>query len=232
MCYVVSRRYIPLSTADLCSWLGSPGVLVLDCSAAGNIIDYHERHLQRASQGVPDPTEEPETGTSTVNGDPTQGRSPGAKAATDKPMNGDGTVTEQRSRGSGSMGTGRASPQAGVDRRLQRFQSTESDRAISRQSSHGDRIVSRLSSADGSSSSLEKERAVSSWVMLGACGAEEILPQNAELPADVFTACLTTPLKMALRWYMMHESVMGLTIEMLDHIPGALNDRKSPLGEL
>jgi regulator-associated protein of mTOR len=37
-------------------------------------------------------------------------------------------------------------------------------------------------------------------IILAACGAEEILPQNADLPADVFTACLTTPIKIALTW--------------------------------
>lgn len=32
-------------------------------------------------------------------------------------------------------------------------------------------------------------------IVLGACGATELLPQNPDLPADVFTACLTTPIK-------------------------------------
>jgi regulatory associated protein of mTOR len=32
-------------------------------------------------------------------------------------------------------------------------------------------------------------------ILLAACGAGELLPQNPELPADVFTACLTTPIK-------------------------------------
>jgi len=32
-------------------------------------------------------------------------------------------------------------------------------------------------------------------ILLAACGANEMLPQNPDLPADVFTACLTTPIK-------------------------------------
>lgn len=32
-------------------------------------------------------------------------------------------------------------------------------------------------------------------VLLAACAASEVLPQNPDLPADVFTACLTTPIK-------------------------------------
>lgn len=37
-------------------------------------------------------------------------------------------------------------------------------------------------------------------ILLAACGALETLPQNSELPADVFTSCLTTPIQIALRW--------------------------------
>jgi regulator-associated protein of mTOR len=38
-------------------------------------------------------------------------------------------------------------------------------------------------------------------IVLAACSANELLPQNPDLPADVFTACLTTPIKVALRWF-------------------------------
>ncbi|TYH98493.1 hypothetical protein ES332_A11G000100v1 [Gossypium tomentosum] len=37
-------------------------------------------------------------------------------------------------------------------------------------------------------------------ILLAACEAHETLPQSAEFPADVFTCCLTTPIKMTLRW--------------------------------
>ncbi|XP_050935922.1 regulatory-associated protein of TOR 1-like isoform X2 [Cucumis melo] len=37
-------------------------------------------------------------------------------------------------------------------------------------------------------------------ILLAACESHETLPQRAEFPADVFTSCLTTPIKMALRW--------------------------------
>ncbi|XP_073092159.1 regulatory-associated protein of mTOR isoform X3 [Manis javanica] len=52
-------------------------------------------------------------------------------------------------------------------------------------------------------------------IQLAACEASELLPMMPDLPADLFTACLTTPIKTALRW-----------------IPGRLNDRRTPLGEL
>jgi Raptor N-terminal CASPase like domain len=69
-------------------------------------------------------------------------------------------------------------------------------------------------------------------ILLAACQAEELLPTDAELPADLFTCCLTTPIKAHLRWFM-HRSIIGnLTPDMLDRIPGKLNDRATPLGEL
>uniref|UniRef100_A0A673UQF8 Regulatory-associated protein of mTOR n=1 Tax=Suricata suricatta TaxID=37032 RepID=A0A673UQF8_SURSU len=52
-------------------------------------------------------------------------------------------------------------------------------------------------------------------IQLAACEANELLPMIPDLPADLFTSCLTTPIKIALRW-----------------IPGRLNDRRTPLGEL
>lgn len=38
------------------------------------------------------------------------------------------------------------------------------------------------------------------YILLAACGTNEVLPTNPDLPADVFTACLTTPIKIALKW--------------------------------
>lgn len=37
-------------------------------------------------------------------------------------------------------------------------------------------------------------------IQLAACAANQILPMNPDLPADIFTSCLTTPIKIALRW--------------------------------
>lgn len=70
-------------------------------------------------------------------------------------------------------------------------------------------------------------------ILLAACEAHETLPQSHEFPADVFTSCLTTPIKMALRWFctrsLLHES---LDYSLIDRIPGRQTDRKTLLGEL
>lgn len=40
-------------------------------------------------------------------------------------------------------------------------------------------------------------------IQLAACAAGQSLPMNPELPADLFTACLTTPVKMAMKWFVL-----------------------------
>ncbi|XP_052886384.1 regulatory-associated protein of TOR 1-like [Gossypium arboreum] len=45
------------------------------------------------------------------------------------------------------------------------------------------------------------------YILLAACEAHETLPQSAEFPAYVFTSCLTTPIKMTLRWCILWLSV-------------------------
>ncbi|KAI5934057.1 regulatory-associated protein of mTOR isoform X2 [Manis javanica] len=72
-------------------------------------------------------------------------------------------------------------------------------------------------------------------IQLAACEASELLPMMPDLPADLFTACLTTPIKTALRWFCMQKCVSlvpGVTLDLIEKIPGRLNDRRTPLGEL
>ncbi|ONK61806.1 uncharacterized protein A4U43_C08F33770 [Asparagus officinalis] len=70
-------------------------------------------------------------------------------------------------------------------------------------------------------------------ILLAACESHETLPQSSDFPADVFTSCLTTPIKMALRWFcsrsLLHDF---LDHSLIDKIPGRQNDRKTLLGEL
>lgn len=69
--------------------------------------------------------------------------------------------------------------------------------------------------------------------LLGACGVDEFIPLNPEYPADVFTACLTTPLRMAALWHCKHSlAAAPLDPELAEMIPGELSKRNTPLGEL
>jgi regulator-associated protein of mTOR len=43
-------------------------------------------------------------------------------------------------------------------------------------------------------------------IVLAACRAEETLPMNPLYPADLFTSCLTTPITISARWFMINVS--------------------------
>lgn len=69
-------------------------------------------------------------------------------------------------------------------------------------------------------------------VFLAACGDGELLPMNPHVPADLFTSCLTTPIKTALRWFARRSLMRKISVDMVDRIPGDVNIRVTPLGEL
>ncbi|KAG5869942.1 hypothetical protein JTB14_023212 [Gonioctena quinquepunctata] len=72
-------------------------------------------------------------------------------------------------------------------------------------------------------------------IQLAACGANQVLPMNPYLPADLFTSCLTTPIKVALRWFVLQSTsklVPKVTLDLIDKMPGQITDRRTMLGEL
>jgi regulator-associated protein of mTOR len=70
-------------------------------------------------------------------------------------------------------------------------------------------------------------------IQLAACAANELLPSSPELPADLFTSCLTSPIDIALRYHVMNNQLpTSITADMVMQLPGDLKDRRTPLGEL
>lgn len=70
-------------------------------------------------------------------------------------------------------------------------------------------------------------------IQLAACLAHEQLPMSPLLPADLFTSCLTSPIDMALRWYVLTGNLPpNINYDMVHRLPGDLKDRRTPLGEL
>ncbi|KAJ5079023.1 regulatory-associated protein of mtor [Anaeramoeba ignava] len=75
------------------------------------------------------------------------------------------------------------------------------------------------------------------YILLAPCQKKQDLPTNPRFPADLFTSCLTTPIKTSLLWHT-HSNIYSKTllnnihVEDLDKIPGRLMERHSPLGEL
>ena len=91
------------------------------------------------------------------------------------------------------------------------------------------------SDPNNSVSGADYLKAIRDTIVLCPTAQGEWLPLNPEFPADIFTSCLTTPIPMALRWFVHQNpfSTKGLNPETIaDAIPGKLADRKTPLGEL
>ncbi|AMD21193.1 HEL087Cp [Eremothecium sinecaudum] len=87
-------------------------------------------------------------------------------------------------------------------------------------------------------------------VHLAACSANELLPMNPELPADLFTCCLTDPIEISVKTFLMQSPLKDTKYSILFQndnsrygnenrnrmpnisIPGKLSERRTPLGEL
>uniref|UniRef100_A0A0N5ASJ5 Raptor_N domain-containing protein n=1 Tax=Syphacia muris TaxID=451379 RepID=A0A0N5ASJ5_9BILA len=71
-------------------------------------------------------------------------------------------------------------------------------------------------------------------IHLAACAEDEYLPIDPDLPADLFTSCLTTPIKTSILWHILKNGLKdSFPVSNLDRIiPGEVSDRRSILGEL
>jgi regulator-associated protein of mTOR len=70
-------------------------------------------------------------------------------------------------------------------------------------------------------------------IQLAACQGNQTLPMNPDLPADLFTSCLTSPIEIALRFFILRNPLKAdLDVDLAMKIPGTIGDRKTPLGEL
>ena len=70
-------------------------------------------------------------------------------------------------------------------------------------------------------------------IQLASCQPHETLPMNPDLPADLFTSCVTSPIEMSIRFFILHNPLRAeLNHDLGMKIPGKLSDRKTPLGEL
>lgn len=71
-------------------------------------------------------------------------------------------------------------------------------------------------------------------IQLAACAEDEMLPTSPMLPADLFTSCLTTPIEIAVRFYLMQSPLTKTSFRLDDasKIPGRSQERRTPIGEL
>ena len=70
-------------------------------------------------------------------------------------------------------------------------------------------------------------------IQLAACQKTETLPTNPDLPCDLFTACLTTPIIMSMTFHVLENPLsIGLNVKDVRKVPGRAAERRSPIGEL
>lgn len=76
-------------------------------------------------------------------------------------------------------------------------------------------------------------------IQLAACRSNEFLPMSPALPADLFLLCLTCPIDVSIRWFIMQLPLSKSYYALLPRnasgnvvVPGKLTDRRTPLGEL
>lgn len=74
-------------------------------------------------------------------------------------------------------------------------------------------------------------KAFEDCIHLAACASDETLPMLPDLPADLFTCCLTSPIEIAIRWFVL-QSPLSKDYYTDLHIPGRISERRTPLGEL
>lgn len=89
------------------------------------------------------------------------------------------------------------------------------------------------SAAEGTSTPPVAISHIQDIIQLAACQPHETLPMNPDLPADLFTSCITSPIEMSIRFFILHNPLRTeLKHDLSMKIPGKLSDRKTPLGEL
>ena len=99
-----------------------------------------------------------------------------------------------------------------------------------------DRCVEKHEAENVEARQKDPNAAVQSYndnIILAACGKAETLPTNPDLPADLFTSCLTTPVTISLRYFVLSSPLpLAVTLKDLDKVPGRLQERRTALGEL
>lgn len=206
-------QYIPLAIYDLQQWMGAPSIYVFDCSCAGSIVDsfldFAKQHKRKHEMDL-------------IQYNNYQQKQ--RQLITDNDNKQNQTIQnfqQQQTNQNNSNNKNNLLEQNGKNPNQQNDaqESQESDQA---------------------NLNLDKGPPVKppdyeGCFQLAACEAHQILPMQPDLPADLFTSCLTTPIKMALRWFIQKNDlrlIPNVTLDLVDRIPGTLSDRRTMLGEL
>ena len=99
-----------------------------------------------------------------------------------------------------------------------------------------DRFVTKHEEENGEARARDPNAQIQTYgdnIILASCGAKDTLPTNPDLPADLFTSCLTTPVQISLRCFILDNQLpTDITVKDIERVPGRLQERRTPLGEL
>ena len=206
-------HFIPLSVLDLRRWIDKPTIVVLDCSGAGVLVPYltgaldHQLLLAQQQGGV--------------------GVGVGV---------GVGGGSQQQQYQSSPSISAMASPTRQQQQHSQQRRpfGNAADAMNAAAAAAGAAAAGGIGRMAGETEAAYAARTVRDVIVLCPTSPGDLLPMGPEFPADLFTSCLTTPIPIALRWFVHRNPLSRASIdpERVDSIPGKINDRKTPLGEL
>ncbi|CDW56927.1 regulatory associated protein of mTOR [Trichuris trichiura] len=224
-------QYIPLSIFDLQSWMGTPGIYVWDCNGAGMAVKgftscarQHEKEYFAAKgqlkklQGIigdqsPSKQWRQHADSYGYYNSDRSAYTPSFKATARGKAHNIRKVSIPYGRGS-------SSPHLNEETTDERSCETLA-------------LVDQSIDNENDDEQDEGKPKFRSCIQLAACAADQELPTHPDLPADLFTCCLTTPIRTAVLWYILNNRLTRkLPLSIVDNIPGQLNDRRTPLGEL
>ena len=198
-------HFIPLSVLDLRRWIDKPTIVVLDCSGAGVLMPYLTGALDHQLLLAQQ-----------------QGGLQGGGGG------GAGDVPQHQS--SPSI-LAMATPM----QQQQQQRRSYGNAADTMNAMAGGGVAGGIGRMAGETEAAYAARTVTDTIVLCPTSPGDLLPMGPEFPADLFTSCLTTPIPIALRWFV-HRNPLSrasmLDPSRVDSIPGKINDRKTPLGEL
>lgn len=220
-------QYIPLAIYDLQQWMGSPSIYVFDCSCAGSIV---ESFLEFAKQHKKDYEIEMIQYNAYLQTQITLNNTTGQTVNSNNDNN-----SKQQQQDSQNLTPTINNSSSNQDSRInqQNFQDNSSNNQ--KQTTPTNSTSTGKNATNNIRSSPVKPPDYENCFQLAACEAHQILPLQPDLPADLFTSCLTTPIKMALRWFIQKNDlrlIAKVSLDLVDKIPGSLSDRRTMLGEL
>lgn len=237
-------QYIPLAIYDLQQWMGAPSIYVFDCSCAGSIVnsylEFAKQHKRDYEMELTQYNAYQQTQRQIIiRGSDQEHQSPSnlKHHQQQEEHNQNKSTTNHQNNNNLPNQTGIKTPTTRASAtNVQQATNTNLQSNINTNSTNGtNNDNTNAQQPPPIRAPPIKPPDYENCFQLAACEAHQILPMQPDLPADLFTSCLTTPIKMALRWFIQKNDmrlIPKVSLAEVDLVPGLLSDRRTMLGEL